>query len=57
MRKYYICRDFSEACGISKYGYVFFSTILKEYGFEKIHLKDVNVVSYTHLTLPTTPRG
>ncbi|EHT0095679.1 glycosyltransferase, partial [Escherichia coli] len=45
MRKYYICRDFSEACGISKYGYVFFSTILKEYGFEKIHLKDVNDVS------------
>lgn len=47
MKKYYICRDFNDACGISKYGNVFYHSVLENQGFEKIHLKSKNDVQQT----------
>lgn len=40
MKKYYVCRDFSDSCGISKYGLNFYNNILKPRGYELIHLQE-----------------
>ncbi|WP_441546135.1 glycosyltransferase [Citrobacter freundii] len=45
MKKLYICRDFTDTCGISKYGQAFYSSVLKPNGYEKVHLKDKSDVS------------
>lgn len=44
MKKYYICRDFSDSCGISKYGLAFYNNILLEKKYQILHLNsDVNI--------------
>lgn len=43
MKKYYICRDFSDSCGISKYGFAFYNSILSEKNYHVLHLNLVNV--------------
>lgn len=56
MKKYYICRDFTDACGISKYGSFFYSSILEPHSFKKIHLKNKNDVIQTILTINNTDK-
>lgn len=38
MKKYYVCRNFNDSCGISKYGSSFYNSILLTKKYEIIHL-------------------
>lgn len=45
MKNYYVCRNFNDNCGISKYGLTFHSSILKKKGYEIIHLENEDQIT------------
>lgn len=44
MKKYYICRNFNDSCGISRYGSSFYKSVLLIRKYDAVHLVDKNDV-------------